>query len=400
MYRRPVFPCAFVLAVLLLSPVSVRAADAPPADANIHLRGTLNNCRVQFEQQKKGHVAFIGGSITEMNGYRPMVCEILKKRFPGTEFTFTDAGLSSTCSTTGAFRLQTDVLSKGPVDLFFVEFAVNDDQDAGHSREACLRGMEGLIRQALRHNPSMDIVITHFINPEMMETLKAGKTPLTAGAHEEVAERYGVSTINLAKEVTEQIVAGKLTWKDFGGVHPAPRGNAICAAMIDGLMEQAWTKPLAADAKKVAHAATQPLDPLNYENARFVDPKQATLVSGWKIAVPEWKTLKGGTRKQFNTIPLLCADQPGAELKLDFTGTAIGAFVVAGPDAGVIEARIDGGQPVEVNLFHHFSTGLHYPRTVMFATNLKPGPHTLTLRISDKTTSAGHAARIIQFAAN
>ena len=150
----------------------------------------------------------------------------------------------------------------------------------------------------------------------------------------------------------------------------------------------------------MAHAATQPLDPLNYENARFVDPKQATLVSGWKIAVPEWKTLKGGTRKQFNTIPLLCADQPGAELKLDFTGTAIGAFVVAGPDAGVIEARIDGGQPVEVNLFHHFSTGLHYPRTVMFATNLKPGPHTLTLRISDKTTSAGHAARIIQFAAN
>ncbi len=379
---------------------AVRADQAPPADANIHLRGTLTNCRVQFEQHKKGHVAFIGGSITEMNGYRPMVCEILKKRFPATEFTFTDAGLSSTCSTTGAFRLQTDVLSKGPVDLFFVEFAVNDDQDAGHSREACIRGMEGLIRQALRHNPNMDIVITDFINPEMMETLKAGKTPLTAGAHEEVAEHYGVSTINLAKEVTEQIVAGKLTWKDFGGVHPAPRGNAICAAMIDRLMEQAWTKPLAADARKAPHAATQPLDPLSYENGRFIDPKQATLVSGWNISVPEWKTLKGGTRKQFNTIPLLCADQPRAELKLDFTGTAVGAFVVAGPDAGTVEARIDGGQPVEVNLFHHFSTGLHYPRTVMFATNLKPGQHTLTLRISEKTTSAGHAARIIQFVAN
>ncbi|MFI5379130.1 MAG: GDSL-type esterase/lipase family protein [Tepidisphaerales bacterium] len=378
---------------------SVPAADQP-ASANVHLRGALDNCRVQFEQQKKGHVAFMGGSITEMNGYRPMVCEILKKRFPATEFTFTDAGLSSTCSTTGAFRLQTDVLGKGPVDVFFIEFAVNDDQDANHTRQECIRGMEGIIRQALRHNPNMDIVITHFINPEMMETLKAGKTPLTAGAHEEVADRYGVSTINLAKEVTGQIVGGQLTWNDFGGVHPAPRGNAICAGMIDQLMQQAWSKPLAGDTKKAAHALPPPLDPLNYENGRFVDPRQATLVSGWKVSVPEWKSLKGSTRKQFNTIPLLCADQPGAELKLEFTGTAVGAFVVAGPDAGVVEAHIDGGQPVEANLYHRFSSGLHYPRTVMFAADLKPGPHTLMLRVSDKTTSAGHAARIVQFVAN
>ena len=41
--------------------------------------------------------------------------------------------IASTCSTTGAFRLRDDVLIKGPVDLFFIEFAVNDDQDAGHA---------------------------------------------------------------------------------------------------------------------------------------------------------------------------------------------------------------------------------------------------------------------------
>jgi hypothetical protein len=58
---------------------------------------------------------------------------MLQRRFPDTKFTFTDAGLSSTCSTTGAFRLSTDVLSQGPVDLLFIEFAVNDDQDAGHA---------------------------------------------------------------------------------------------------------------------------------------------------------------------------------------------------------------------------------------------------------------------------
>ncbi|MCA9172350.1 MAG: hypothetical protein KDB23_32015, partial [Planctomycetales bacterium] len=42
-------------------------------DSNIHLRGTFSNARLRFKNDKQGHVAFIGGSITEMNGYRPMV---------------------------------------------------------------------------------------------------------------------------------------------------------------------------------------------------------------------------------------------------------------------------------------------------------------------------------------
>src|SRR4051812_433389 len=56
---------------------------------NVRLRGNLDNSRLTFTQKKEGHVAFIGGSITEMDGYRPMVAEGLKKRFPETKFTFT-----------------------------------------------------------------------------------------------------------------------------------------------------------------------------------------------------------------------------------------------------------------------------------------------------------------------
>ena len=64
--------------------------------------------------------------------------------------------------------------------------------------------------------------------------------PLSIASHEEVARHCGVSTIGLAKEVTERIAAGELTWEKFGGVHPAPFGNAICAGMIDELMSRAW----------------------------------------------------------------------------------------------------------------------------------------------------------------
>ncbi|MDB5321861.1 MAG: hypothetical protein JWN40_3492 [Phycisphaerales bacterium] len=380
----------------------MRAADVQRAYGdNVRARGSLDNSRLKFQTERKGSVAFIGGSITEMEGYRPMVCELLKKRFPGTAFTFTAAGISSTCSTTGAFRLASDVFGGGPVDLLFVEFAVNDDQDAHHTRGECIRGMEGIIRHARALNPNVDIVVTFFVNEGMLKTLEAGETPLTVEAHEAVCAHYGVPTINLAREVAEEITDGKLTWKQYGGVHPAPLGNAICAKMIDELFERAWSRPLAAEAKFAAHAMpAEALDAMNYERGRFVDPKEAKVVKGWTLGVPDWKNLAGGKRGRFTSIPILSATEPGSELTLEFEGTCVGAYVVAGPDAGMVEASVDGGGVVVVDLYHSFSKGLHYPRTVMLGTDLKAGKHVLTVRVSKETKSAGHAARVMQFVAN
>ena len=86
-----------------------------------------------------------------------------------TKFDFVNAGIGSTCSTTGAFRLKKDVLSKGRIDLLFVEFAVNDDQDAQHTSTECLRAMEGIARQALASNPVMDIVFLYTTNPHFIK---------------------------------------------------------------------------------------------------------------------------------------------------------------------------------------------------------------------------------------
>jgi len=387
-----------------------QAAKTAPAEeavnvgeSNFHLRGRLNNSRIQFTKGKTGHVAFIGGSITEMNGYRPMVCSLLTKRFGDTKFTFTDAGISSTCSTSGAGRLASHVLSKGPVDLFFIEFAVNDDQDAGHKLRECIRGMEGLIRHCRTYNPNMDIVITYFVNQGMIKTISEGKNPISMAGHKKAAEYYSISTIDLAREVTQQINAKTLTWKQFGGVHPGKYGNAMCTKMIEKLMDKAWATPLAAGAKKTAHKTpAKPLDPQSYFDARFIDPAKAKIKSGWKLGVPDWKNLKGGKRKRFLAIDMLSADAAGAELTLEFTGKAIGAYVSAGPDAGVVEATIDGGKPVRVDLYHRYSRGLHYPRTVMFNADLKPGKHTLVLKTVavEGRKQGGSAARIMQFVAN
>ena len=82
---------AFVAAFLL--PFCVIAAEP---NRNVTARGSYANSQLQFEKNKTGRVAFMGGSITQMNGYRPMVASWLAKRFPKTKFEFVNAGISST----------------------------------------------------------------------------------------------------------------------------------------------------------------------------------------------------------------------------------------------------------------------------------------------------------------
>jgi hypothetical protein len=96
------------------------------------------------------------------------------------------------------------------------------------------------------------------------------------------------------------------------------------------------------------------------------------------------------------------ATKPGAVLTSTFEGSAVGAFVVAGPDAGMVEASIDGAAPVKINLYHSYSKGLHYPRTVLFADTLSAGTHTLRLTVSEDKdpASSGHAFRALHFVVN
>ena len=370
--------------------------------ANVHLRGHFDNSWDQFTNKKKGVVAFIGGSITEMNGYRVMVSQDLQKRFPDTEFKFINAGISSTCSTTGAHRLARDVLAARP-DLLFVEFAVNDDQDAAHADRECRRGMEGILRQARETDPNLDVVVTHFVNPPMLDLLTNGKTPVSSNAHEAVANHYDVSTIDLAKEVAERIDAKKLTWKEYGGTHPAPAGNRVAADMIRELLDAGWAECESQSSKVPGkHPLPESLDQGNYARGKLIAVSNADFDKSWVLGVPVWDALPGGKRQRFKQLDLLCTEAAGAELKFEFQGQAFGLYVLAGPDAGRVEYSVDGSEFKTAELYHRHSSGLHYPRTVMLATDLEQGQHQVTLKVSEDrhAKSKGNAVRILEFVTN
>lgn len=358
-------------------------------------RGTLDNSRLKFSREKSGHVVFMGGSITEMEGYRPIMMESLKRRFPETSFQFTNAGVSSTCSTTGAFRLAEEVLAKGPVDLIFVEFAVNDDQDAHHAKRECIRGMEGIVRHLRTHNPNCDIVMVHFVNEGMLATIAKGQEPLSSGAHEEVASRHGISSVHVARELAAKIKDGSFTWARYGGVHPAKPGNELAAGVVDRILDKAWTGQLPKAASP--HPTAELLDPASYARGRFLDNNALARGEGWDLSVPDWKKLKGDCRARFRSLPLLHSEKPGSVFTAEFTGRALGAYLLAGPDAGVAEISIDGGPFKAVPLKHAYSKGLHYPRTVMLAGDLEDKPHVARIRVAPPATPMdGSAIRIVR----
>jgi arylsulfatase A-like enzyme len=368
-----------------------------PAKFHVYRQG-LKNSYLKFTIEKKGRVAFMGGSITEHGAWRDKISNYLKSRFPDTEFEFINAGISSTGSTPGAFRLVQDVLSKGQIDLFFEEAAVNDETN-NFNDQSQIRGMEGIVRHALQANRFMDIVMMHFADPSKVGLYKKGQIPQVIINHEKVAERYGLGTINLAKEVSERIQASEFTWEDdFKDLHPSLFGHEIYARSIRAFLDNSFGRVLSHE-KPSEHPMRAALDKFSYASGEYFSVKNATELKDW-TQVANWVPAKGvSTRKQYVNLPALVSEKPGAEMKLNFFGTVIGICIVSGPDAGMIEYSIDGAEFKQIDLYTQWSGGLHLPWYLIMNDELKDKKHSVIIRtISEKNIkSKGNSCRILHF---
>lgn len=382
------------------------ATAAPGGEAGpltvplFEMRSSIDNCRLKFTQTKQGRVAFLGGSITAMSGWRDLTCDMLRKRFPETTFDFINAGIGGTNSTLGAFRLEQDVFKNGQVDLLFVEYAVNDDGAESPSNRYS-RAMEGIIRHARRLNPQIDLVIQYFADTGKVEELRKGVMPAVIVAHDKIAAHYAIPALNMAAEMTRRMDAGAFTWEQFSHdtCHPSPFGHQQYAECIGQFLDAAWAKEAAPEAPLANHVMPAPYDPKNYENGRFIDIGQAVVADGWE-RLSEWKAEK--TCNYGGPVEVLAAEKPGASFTLTFEGALVGVSAIAGMDAGVLEYSVDGGAAQKLDLFDHYCEMFHRPVCHMFAEDLPPGKHALTVRVSGEknSKSQGTAARILKFTAN
>lgn len=380
-----------LLALSLSVPLSA-VAETPAIEPG---QGT-GRFLAKLEAGQPVHVAFLGGSITQNgSGHSKRVADWLKEKWPGVDFTFTNAGLASTCSVTGVFRFQRDVLSKGPVDLLIVEFAVNDDQDARHDRTTAIRGLEGILRQYFAANPEGDAISVQYVNPEILALHREGKEATSVAAHKTVARHYGIASVDVGLALAREIEAGRMSWEnDYRDTHPNDTGYAFAT----GLIVQAIAAPAAAPAG--ARELPEPLDPGCYDGAAQVDPQSLSWLGGWRYAPVSKELLPmGDIRANYTDFSALRSDGPGNYLYHTFAGSMLGAFILAGPDAGIVEVSIDGGEWRKVDLFHPYSKALNYPRSVILADDLSGTYHTAAIRTSSEKNPAsqGHAATFLYF---
>ncbi len=372
----------------------------PKGHEYFELRDGLGNCRLRFERDKVGRIAFLGGSITAGGGWRDHVIRYFRERFPETKFDFISAGIGSLGSVPHAFRLERDVLSRGPVDLLFVEAAVNDTSNTSDA-DHMLRGMEGVVRHVRTVNPLTDIVHLHFVMPSHMADYNHGRTPVAIAQHERVAAAYGNVTLNLSLEVTDRINAGEFTWnKDFKNLHPSPFGHQLYTNSITRMTEAAFAQPLPKATQP--HPLPAPVDPRSYARGRFGSIFQARIIKGFTLE-QAWKpTDRKGTRAGFVNVPALVGIEPGAEFAFTFEGTGVGLFITSGPDAGRIACSIDGGDYHPIDTFTRWSPGLHLPWAIILHDGLTNGKHTVRVRIAEDrdAKSNGTALRVFHLLLN
>ena len=323
-------------------------------------------------------VAFLGGSITEMDGFRPLVMKALRARFPDVSFVEIAAGLSSTCSDAGAFRLEEEVLSKGVPDLLVAEFAVNDDQDGGFDRSRCVRGLEGVLRRMRLANPQAALVVGLFVNKGQYDQLLRGETPLPYAAHAAVAKHYGAAVADVGSALAASAKAGGMDWSVYRDCHPSPEGCRMAAKVVEAAIDRVFDPRTQAKAQPLP----PPLDATSYFASRRVP--NAAISSpdgGWTLAQPDWSKIPGHVRAHDRVGEVWSSCTAGAALEVSFTGTTLAAYMTTGPDAGALEVSIDGGAP---HLLKFRGWGdLHYPFAAILAEGLTDGPHRARLVVRE-----------------
>lgn len=376
--------CAGCLPAMAGSPAALRKVPAQL----VRVRDGLGNAFAKLREGGEVKIAYLGGSITAQNGWRPKTLKWFRESFPKADVVEVNAAIGGTGSDLGVFRLQQDVLQHNP-DLLFVEFAVND---GGAPPRDIWRAMEGIVRKTWRQNPSIDICYVYTFAVGFERDLNEGVCPRAASADEILADHYGIPSINVALRVTELAREGKLQFKpktdpetkkeleapsgvilfSKDGVHPLDAGHDVYTGVITSALAE-----MANAAAPRAHELKSPFVEDNWERAKLLPLERTMLTPGWRRLDPE----KGLGKRFHNRMKSIWeADRPGEKISFRFKGTAVRLYDLMGPDAGQVVCTIDGktGQPRA-----RFDSYCTYHRLAHFvvARELEDAVHTVTVEI-------------------
>ncbi|MDO4570016.1 MAG: GDSL-type esterase/lipase family protein [Planctomycetia bacterium] len=381
-----------LISILSILPILslAHAQDVPqyfPQKAiDFDVRGGVGNTFEKLKAGKDVTIAYLGGSITAMNGWRNKTTDWLRREFPNANVKEIHAAIGGTGSDLGAFRVGRDALDHNP-DLLFVEFAVND---GGAAPENIWKQMEGIVRQTWKRNPRTDIVFVYTIHNSMCDTVRKGEFPRSAGAMEMLADFYQIPSVNFQTRVVKMIDEGTLVFKGdaptpetivFSGddCHPKDAGHQLYFLDI----ERAFNAMR--DIEPTDHAPK--LEKIfiegNLENAKSVPITREMLHGNWKI-VQEGEPFFGFSNR-LGTVWI--ANEPGSAVEFKFRGSVVKMYDILGPNFGQVYVTLDG---VKKGPFPRFDSYCSWSRlaTLTCGNNLDPNEiHTIRVEIDAQQPS-------------
>ena len=352
-----------ILAVVAALALAGKPEYKGPVKAEeVHVRDGIGHVMKKIRAGKPVSIAYFGGSITQMDGWRRLSREWLQQEYPACPFTEIAAAIGGTGSGLGVFRYQHDALRHKP-DLVFIEFATND---SSAWPEAIWANFDGIIRQTWRANPETDIIFVYTITSPMMKDYGAGMCPRAASAMEQLADHYGIPSIGFGPRVAAEVKAGRLVMslgevetavpketpnrdnlineelKKQGkllfardGTHPALPGHGFYLKSIQAAWKQMQDLPPADHAQKLA----APFYDARLEAAKMVPIAPSMCRGHWTKLPPDDPNQK---RFEDRGGQMWMADTPGDKLVFKFRGTECGLYDLLGPDCGQVWITVDG----------------------------------------------------------
>lgn len=349
----------------------------------INYRTPLTHTYTRLTQDKELKVLYFGGSVTAGTGstsagtysWRALSGNWLKNKFPEADITTINTAIGESGTFLGTYRIQDDVIAKNP-DLIFIEYAINDHYK-GSSKEVAALQYETIVREIRTALPKCDIVTLLVTDKDVVSRDKLYDT---AAGHEEMAEYYGISTVNVGQYLWDTIGQTKNDWYDYFTdiVHPTDLGykiyfqcleeyltNSLSAGVFTGLTDN--DKVINPEIKSDYLLDGNRIAAMGYKLSNYVDNSRTT---GFSYAN---EYFAGGSDNLHTGYYQTSGATTNAQIAFNFNGTEF-AFWTNFRDSSEITYSIDDGEWVTVECHKH--------APMQVVTGLEVGGHTIVIKPS------------------
>jgi lysophospholipase L1-like esterase len=339
----PAFQKAFCCTLLTMC-----AAWTAEAAEFYQVRGGIPNSQYYFQANIVGnqYLFFIGNRVLAGTGlqdpnlrYSAQMVKGFKKHFPEAAIIETRHSQPGG-SWFGLFRCSRGQAVFGEVicsgHLAILDFAADD---RGVDIEQVKTSLEGLVRQVVLYRATHNQILVYTLTPEMLQAYQAGQTPEYIRVSEQIAEHYGIPSLNLARYAAQKIIAGEISFEAFSadGVNPNDAGAKIYADAVAQFVDALLTAGPVPDQPQ-RRTLPPPLFPGTDDNGRIVAYEDPPVQRS-----ANWQPGQASPIGPFRH--LLVSDQVGATLTLRFRGSEIGILDVVDQDSADLEYTVDGSAP-------------------------------------------------------